>query len=91
MVPAAEPVKLGDERAVTTNLLSMLAKETKTYIIGGSIPEETQIPNDQGENKIYNTCLCFNKEGEIVAEHRKQHLFDVDIPGGVTFFESDFC
>lgn len=26
-----------------------------------------------------------------MAEHRKQHLFDVDIPGGVTFFESDFC
>lgn len=71
MVPNAEPIKLGDERAVTTNLLSKLARETSTYIIGGSIPEETQIPNSQGENKIYNTCLCFNTKGEIVAKHRK--------------------
>ena len=22
--------------------------------------------------------------------HRKQHLFDVDIPGGITFFESNY-
>jgi predicted amidohydrolase len=41
MVPNAEPIKLGDEKAVTTNMLSKLAKETSTYIIGGSIPEET--------------------------------------------------
>jgi len=44
-----------------------------------------------GDGKIYNTCLCFDKNGQITAQHRKQHLFDVNIPGGVTFYESDFC
>ena len=41
MLKAAEPITLGDLNATTTNLLSSLAKETKTYIIGGSIPEAT--------------------------------------------------
>ncbi len=91
MVKEAEPITVGDVRAVTANLLSILAKENQVYIIGGSIPEETTVANDKGENKIYNTCLCFDKEGRVVATHRKQHLFDVNIPGGVTFYESDFC
>ena len=40
--------------------------------------------------KIFNTCLCFDKEGKIAVQHRKQHLFDVNIPGGITFYESSF-
>jgi hypothetical protein len=27
--------------------------------------------------------MCF--AGELVALHRKVHLFDIDIPGGITF------
>ena len=91
MVQAAEPVTLGHTRAVTANMLSALAQENQVYIIGGSIPEETNVANNQGENKIYNTCLCFDKDGKIAVIHRKQHLFDVNIPGGVVFYESDFC
>lgn len=45
---------------------------------------------DKGEKKIYNTSLCFNKEGEVTATHRKLHLFDVNIPGGIVFYESDY-
>ena len=66
-------------------MLSQLARETQTYIIGGSIPELVE-----GESRIYNTCLCFDKEGKIAATHRKMHLFDIDIPGGITFFESSY-
>lgn len=88
MVPLAEPIQIGNEKSITANLLSSLAKETNTYIIGGSFPEE-HITSDN-VSKIFNTCLCFNKQGEVVATHRKQHLFDVNIPGGVTFYESDF-
>ena len=40
MLQSAEPTTLGLPSAITTNLLSALAKETNTYIIGGSIPEE---------------------------------------------------
>ena len=30
-----------------------------------------------------------NPSGEVVAKHRKVHLFDIDVPGGITFFESE--
>ena len=69
----------------TSQLLSQLAKETQTYIIGGSIPEWIE-----GGEKIFNTCLCFDKSGKITASHRKLHLFDVNIPGGVVFTESSY-
>ena len=52
---------LGDELSTTANLLSKLAKETQTYIIGGSIPEMIS------DDRIYNTCLCFDKNGNITA------------------------
>lgn len=74
-----------NEKCETSRLLSNLAKSLNKYIIGGSFPEEIE-----NEDKIYNTCLCFNREGDIVAEHRKLHLFDINIPGGITFYESSY-
>ena len=89
MLKNAEPIKLKDfdkdPRCEATNILSNLAKKTSTYIIGGSIPEVVE-----GSKKIYNTCLCFDKMGNIAAMHRKQHLFDVNIPGGIVFKESEY-
>lgn len=43
----------------------------------------------EGEDRIYNTCLCFDREGNIAAKHRKLHLFDINIPGGVVNMESE--
>lgn len=88
MLELSEPI--GEDyqtnpKSETSKLLSNLAKETKKYIIGGSIPEQIE-----GDTKIYNTCLCFNREGEIVAKHRKLHLFDINIPGKIVNMESDF-
>jgi omega-amidase len=59
------------------------AREYGVYLIGGSIPER-----DGG--RLYNTCFVFDRQGRVIARHRKAHMFDVDIPGGVTFKESDF-
>lgn len=64
----------------TTKLLSKLSKDHSVYIVGGSIPELDQ-------DKVYNTSLTFDPLGSIVAKHRKVHLFDIDIPGGITFKE----
>ncbi len=61
--------------------LSDLAKESKCYLVGGSVPEQ------EGE-LIYNTSYCFNREGRLVGKHRKLHLFDIEIPGGISFKES---
>ncbi|MDZ7836527.1 MAG: carbon-nitrogen hydrolase family protein [Actinomycetota bacterium] len=65
----------------TTYMLSALARELKTFIVGGSIPEKE-------ENHIYNTSFVFNPQGNLVARHRKIHLFDVNIPGKISFMES---
>ncbi|MCJ1358471.1 MAG: hypothetical protein MMC33_008471 [Icmadophila ericetorum] len=72
------------EQSPTYHALSSLAAETETYLLGGSIPEygtETQ--------KYYNTSLLFGPAGELLSTHRKVHLFDIDIPGKITFKESE--
>jgi omega-amidase len=70
------------EKSPSAHLLMEQAKKTGMWVVGGSVPE-----SDDG--KIYNTCLVINPSGKVVAKHRKVHLFDIDVPGGITFFESD--
>ena len=62
--------------------LSKLAAENKVVLVGGSIPEL------DGE-EVYNTSYVFSSEGNCIGKHRKTHLFDIDIPGGIRFVESD--
>ena len=52
-------------------------------LVGGSFPEL----DDAG--RVYNTCFVFDAAGEQIGRHRKMHLFDIDIPGGQKFRESD--
>lgn len=72
---------------ITTKMLSGLAKELKIYLTGGSYPEIVVELN--GSKKYYNTSVTFNQDGIIIAIHRKVHLFDMHIPNGVHFKESD--
>lgn len=67
----------------TTAFLSGLAKKHGVFIVGGSFPEK-----DSASDQIFNTSLTFDPAGEIIAKHRKAHLFDIDIPNGITFKES---
>ena len=39
-------------------------------------------------NRVHNTHLVIDAAGSTVAEYRKIHLFDVDVPGGATLLES---
>lgn len=64
--------------------LSSIAAEAKTYLVGGSIPEL-----DTATNKFYNTSLVFSPSGSLIGTHRKTHLFDIDLPGRITFKESE--
>lgn len=70
-----------DMNGETCTMLSKLAKETSSYIIGGSFPERLQ-------GKIYNTCTFWDRNGKIIGVHRKLHLFDIDLPG-ISFHESE--
>jgi omega-amidase len=73
--------------SASSKILRDLAQHHQMWIIGGSIPEV--VVDQEGETKIYNTCLVYSPEGVVVAKHRKVHLFDIDVPGKITFFESE--
>nr|XP_044248978.1 omega-amidase NIT2-like [Drosophila takahashii] len=62
--------------------LSELARKHKVYIVGGTLPEKGE------SDAVYSTCTVWSPEGHLVAKFRKVHLFDVDIPGGITYVES---
>jgi len=70
--------------SLSCRVLSQAAKEHGIWIVGGSIPERDPLTED-----IYNTCLVYNPDGMVVAKHSKVHLFDIDVPGGIRFQESD--
>ena len=59
-----------------------MAKEFGLYIVAGSVPLAS-------DGKIYNASFVYNDKGECVAKHRKTHLFDINVPGGQYFMESD--
>jgi len=63
--------------------LSGLAKDLGIFIVGGSIPE-------LADGKLYNTSYVYDAQGRQIAKHRKVHLFDIDVKGGIRFFESDY-
>ncbi len=67
----------------TTILLGELASLYGVMLVGGSIPEL------DNEGRIYNTSFIFGSRGELLGQYRKMHLFDIDIPGSITFRESD--
>jgi len=67
---------------VSTAALSAAAAASRVYLIGGSIPERAE------DGRLYNTAVAFGPDGAILARHRKMHLFDIDIPGRMTFRES---
>lgn len=65
----------------STNAIAQAAKENAVHVVAGSIPE-------RADDAIFNTCCVFDPSGKMVAKHRKVHLFDIDIPGKITFQES---
>ena len=75
--PFAEP-----QDGPTVRFLSDLAKDNDIYLIGGSVSE-------LDDGKVYNTSYSFDRQGNIIGKHRKVHLFDIDVKGGIRFMESD--
>ena len=70
------------EESHCLDVLRELACTLKCHIHIGSFLEKD-------EDRIYNTAVVFNTSGEMIARYRKIHLFDVEIPGGKKFLESD--
>ncbi|MEG0473894.1 MAG: nitrilase-related carbon-nitrogen hydrolase, partial [Solibacillus sp.] len=53
----------------TQAFLSALAKELAVHIVGGSV----SVKRDNG--KFYNTMYTYSRDGELVGEYSKAHLF----------------
>jgi len=53
------------------------------FVHAGSMMET--IP---GEDRIHNTTVVFNRQGEEIARYRKIHLFDITAPDGAVYKES---
>lgn len=76
--PAAEPVD-GEYAA----FFAELARELSMWVHAGSFHEVG--PDSQHS---FNTSLVFNRSGGLAAVYRKIHLYDVQIPGRVSYLES---
>ncbi|KAG5193022.1 putative carbon-nitrogen hydrolase [Tribonema minus] len=81
-IPASAE-QLTEAEHPSTFALSQAAKRFSRHIIGGSIPERGD------DDRVYNTCVVFGPDGGILGKHRKMHLFDINVPGKITFRESD--
>ena len=58
------------------------ATQNRIYLVAGSVPECEN-------SKVYNTSYVFSPAGDLIAKHRKVHLYDVSFAGGTSFRESD--
>jgi deaminated glutathione amidase len=76
---AAEPLEGGE----SVEAMARWARQNGVTLVGGSITERRD-----GREKLSNTSLVFDPEGNLVAAYRKIHLFDVEV-GGVTYLESE--
>lgn len=59
------------------------ARKLEIHLLAGSVSERVR-----GREKLSNTSLLIDPEGEIAATYRKIHMFDVDV-GGVAYRESE--
>lgn len=90
---------LGDEEAkvllakeiaqASQKFLVTMAQRYQVTILGGGFP----VPADDEANgttgKMFNTALLVGPEGEELSRYRKIHLFDVNVPDGNTYRESE--
>ena len=81
-----EPDKLAQAQAIadgSQKFLYTMAQKYQVTILGGGFP----VPTDQG--KVYNVALLVGPNGQQLARYEKVHLFDVDLPDGNTYRESN--
>ncbi|CAG9463650.1 unnamed protein product [Pedinophyceae sp. YPF-701] len=62
-----------------------LARDTGLWLSCGGFHQASP---DAASRKLLNTHVVLDAHGNIVAEYRKVHLFDVDVPDGPVLMES---
>lgn len=79
-----EPDKLKQAHTiaeVSEKFLKTMAQRYQITLLGGGFP----VPTGQ---QIHNTALLLGPDGQELARYHKIHLFDVNLPDGITYQES---
>lgn len=71
-----------DPNGPLSTALAVKAKELGIWVVGGTFRVR------DGSERVGNTLVVYNPQGEITATYRKLHMFDISIPGEVDFLES---
>ena len=68
-----------------------LARETGAWILVGSlvIDPAGEPGAEAGEERLANRSFLIDAQGGIVARYDKIHMFDIDLPGGESYRESN--
>ena len=61
-------------RGMIQSFLGEIARQHKIWLVGGSIPLAASAPD-----KVLNSCLVFDAQGEQVARYDKIHLFNLEL------------
>ena len=98
---AAEAPGAGTPGPILT-AMQRAARQAEAWLLLGGFPEmgDDPLPSLPGQTspgqpspgqlkRIRNTSVLLSPSGEIAALYRKIHLFDVDVPGGLRFRESE--
>lgn len=67
-----------------TDQLAAKSRDLGIYLHAGSIYERFD-----GHDRICNTTVVFDPQGEIIGSYRKIHMFDVDLDEDTSYRESD--
>ena len=81
-----EKEKLAEAQEIATQsekFLKTMAQKFQITVLGGGFP----VPVDSG--KVYNTALLIGPNGKELSRYHKVHLFDVNLPDGNTYRESN--
>lgn len=75
---------IADEAHPAIAHMRELASELGCWLLVGSV----QVAAPHGD-KAFNRSLLINPQGEVASQYDKIHLFDVQLPGGESYKESD--
>lgn len=89
MYAQADKVRLGGRPEADHPLLTaareFAARRAKWVLLGSIGIREANAPDDRIDNRSY----CIGPDGAIRARYDKIHMFDVDLPNGERYRESD--
>jgi nitrilase len=67
------------------DFLAATARQLSLWVVAGSVP--LAVAGDA--QRVWAACLVYDARGQLAARYDKIHLFDVEVPGGERYHESN--